>query len=59
MKEKYSLGSKLLSVFFALLSLLWVVPIFEVIINSFKSNNYVNLEPFALPNSESFMGHQN
>ena len=59
MKEKYSLGSKLLSVFFALLSLLWVVPIFEVIINSFKSNNYVNLEPFALPNSESFMGLQN
>ena len=58
-KEKYSLGSTLLTVFFAALSLVWVVPIFEVVNNSFKSNNYVNLDPFALPNAESFMGFDN
>ena len=57
--EQYSLGSKILSCFFALLSLAWVMPIFEVVINSFKSNNYVNLEPFALPHAESFVGWAN
>ena len=58
-KEKYSLGSTLLTVFFTLLSLVWVIPIFEVVNNSFKSNNFVNLDPFALPNAESFMGFDN
>ena len=58
-KETYSLGSTLLTVFFTALSLVWVVPIFEVLNNSFKSNNYVNLDPFALPNAESFMGWDN
>ena len=38
---------------------MWVIPIFEVVNNSFKSNNYVNLDPFALPNAESFMGFEN
>ena len=58
-KEKYSVGSTILTIFFALLSLVWVIPIFEVVNNSFKSNNYVNLDPFALPNAESFMGFEN
>ena len=52
-KEKYSVGSTILTIFFALLSLVWVIPIFEVVNNSFKSNNYVNLDPFALPLSFS------
>ena len=58
-KEKYSLGSTLLSVFFAALSLVWIFPIVCVVVNSFKSNNFVNLEPFALPSAESFMGWDN
>ena len=60
MKQKqYTLGSTILTCFFALLCLAWVMPIFEVIINSFKANTFVNLEPFALPNSESFVGFAN
>ena len=59
MKEKTSLGSKILSLVFAVLSVFWLVPIFLTLINSFKSNNYVNLEAFALPNSESFVGWAN
>ena len=58
-KSQYSTGSKVLTVFFVLLCLAWVIPIFEVLINSFKSNSYVNLNPFALPNSESFVGFAN
>ena len=58
-KEKYTPGSKVLTVFFIALCLVWVMPVIEVLINSFKSNNYVNLEPFALPTEESFVGLAN
>jgi len=58
-KIRYSKGSLFLTLFFALLCVLWLVPIFEVLNNSFKSNNYVNLDAFALPNAESFVGWAN
>ena len=57
--EKYSKGSLVLSGFFVLLCLFWLFPIFEVVINSFKENAFVNLEPFALPSAESFVGMAN
>ena len=62
MKKKsnqYTLGSKILTWFFAVLCLIWVIPVFEVLINSFKGNTFVSLEPFALPNAESFAGFDN
>ena len=59
MKEKTSMGSKILSLCFACLSVFWLIPIFLTLINSFKSNNFVNLEAFALPNAESFVGMAN
>ncbi len=58
-KEKYTIGSKILTVFFTVLCLVWVFPVFEVVINSFKTNNAVNLDAFALPNSETFTGFAN
>lgn len=58
-KSQYSTGSKVLTVFFALLCLVWVMPIFEVLINSFKENTFVSLEPFALPTAQSFAGFVN
>ena len=58
-KKKYSLGSKILTAFFTVLCLIWVFPILEVVINSFKSNNFINLDAFALPNAESFVGWAN
>lgn len=57
--EQYTRLSRALTVFFALLSIAWLIPIFEVVINSFKENAFVNLNPFALPNSESFVGFAN
>ena len=62
MKKKtnqYTFGSKILTWFFAALCLVWVIPVFEVLINSFKGNTFVSLEPFALPNAESFAGFDN
>ena len=59
MKQKYSLGSKLLTLFFIVLCLIWVFPIFQVVTNSFKSNNFINIDAFAMPNEESFVGWDN
>ena len=58
-QQHYSPGSRVLTVFFVVLCLAWLIPIFEVLINSFKTNAYVNLDPFALPSSESFVGFTN
>ena len=58
-QQTYSTLSKVMTCIFAVLSILWLVPIFAVLINSFKSNSYVNLDPFALPNAESFVGLDN
>ena len=58
-KNQYTPLSKVLTCFFILLSLVWLVPVFEVLMNSFKLNTFVNLEPFVLPNAESFAGFAN
>ena len=54
--SQYTTLSKIMTVFFCVLCLFWIMPVVEVLINSFKSNNAVNLNPFALPNSETFTG---
>ena len=63
MKKKklsgYSAGSTILTIFFTVLCLVWVMPIFEVLMNSLKANTFVNLEPFKLPTAESFVGFAN
>ena len=57
--KQYTPISKVLTVVFAALSIVWLFPIFEVVINSFKENSFVNLNPFALPNEESYVGFAN
>lgn len=59
MKGKRTFGNKMLTVVFAVISVIYVVPIFEVLINSFKQNSYVNTDTFALPNADSFVGWNN
>ena len=58
-QQPYSPGRRILTDFFVVLCLVWLIPIFAVLINSFKANAYVNLDPFALPSSESFVGFTN
>ena len=59
MAEKRSFGNKLATVIFSLVSVVYLIPIFEVLMNSFKANSFVNTDTFALPNSESFVGFAN
>lgn len=59
MKTKTSLRSKMLTIIFSIISIVYLIPIFEVLINSFKENSYVNTDTFALPNADSFVGWAN
>lgn len=59
MNERRSFGNKMLTIIFSIISIFYVFPIFAVLINSLKENAFVNTDPFALPNAESFMGLQN
>lgn len=42
-----------------LISIVFIAPILLVLMNSFKGKLYVSNEPFALPDSESFVGFDN
>lgn len=53
------LGRNITSVFFVILSLAYVFPVFMVLLNSFKLNTFVKTDTFALPNAESFAGWAN
>ena len=57
--KQYSLGSMILTAVFTVITLIWVIPIFQVVTNSFKTNNAINLDVFALPNGETFTGWGN
>ena len=59
MKKKATLAGRIATVFFVILCLVWVFPVLEVVINSFKSNNAINLDAFALPTAETFVGWAN
>jgi raffinose/stachyose/melibiose transport system permease protein len=59
MKTKKSVGSILVTCLFTVICIIYVMPIVEVAINSFKANSYVNTDTFALPNAESFVGWAN
>ncbi len=48
-----------LTIFFSLLSLVYVFPVFMVLVNSFKQNTFVKTETFAMPTAESWAGFGN
>lgn len=48
-----------LTILFAVISIIYILPIVTVLINSFKANAYINTETFALPTEESYVGFDN
>ena len=59
MKKKSNIGGIILTVAFCLVCLLWIMPIVQVAINSFKTNAGINLDVFGLPMGEAFAGIKN
>lgn len=49
----------IITVILSVLAVLFMVPMFLVLLNSFKSKFYISSEPFALPNAETFVGFEN
>lgn len=49
----------LATLFFTLVSIVFIAPIFIVLINSMKSKTFINLETFKLPTEESYVGLEN
>ena len=58
-KKKSNIGSTILTVLFAIVCVVYILPIILVLINSFKSNSVINTDTFALPNGDSFVGLDN
>lgn len=52
-------SKRILTFTFTVIAIFYVLPIMLVLINSLKSNSYVNMETFALPNAKSFVGLDN
>lgn len=48
-----------LTLFFSILSVVYLLPIIIVLYNSFKSKVWINKKPFALPNEKSFVEFTN
>lgn len=58
-KRKSALSHALVYIVLILLSAVFLAPIFIVFYNSFKSRLFITSEPFALPDSETFVGLEN
>ncbi|WP_033491749.1 carbohydrate ABC transporter permease, partial [Bifidobacterium coryneforme] len=51
--------SKLWTLFFTLVSLLWIFPIILVVANSFKNKAYISRNAFSIPTGKTFVGLEN
>ena len=58
-KEKPTLTGILATLFFTIISIIFVSPIIIVIINSLKAKTFISLETFELPNEHSYIGLDN
>ena len=59
MAKRNSRGKAVLSAFFAVICVVYVIPVFMVLMNSFKFNTFVKTDTFAWPSGEMFAGWEN
>lgn len=52
-------GKTLLTVLLSVVSIIYVLPVFAVVLNSFKLNTFVKTDTFALPTGEMWAGFDN
>lgn len=58
-KNKNTPGKIFLTVFLSIVSVVYVMPILIILINSFKSKTAISASPFSFPNADSFYGFKN
>ena len=59
LKKKSKAASTSLTVVFSILSVVYILPILVVLMNSFKENSFVKTETFKFPTAESFVAWAN
>ncbi len=59
MTKRNSRSKTVLSAFFAVICVVYVIPVFMVLLNSFKINTFVKTNTFAWPSGEMFAGWNN
>lgn len=59
LNAKTSVGKTALTLLFGVLSVVYIFPIVIVFYNSFKTNDAINAETFALPKADTFVGFEN
>ena len=59
MAKREERGKMVLTIIFTVICIAYIMPILIVLMNSFKSNAAVNMETFAFPDANSFVGFQN
>jgi len=59
MKERSRLFNVIGFVAVLLIALLWLVPLFLILMNSFKGNLFISQTPFAFPNSDTYSAATN
>lgn len=59
MKAKQKTADIIIYIILTILAVVFLVPIFLVIMNSFKNKLYINTTPFQLPNADSFVAFKN
>ena len=52
-------NNRVKSIVFTVLSVLWIIPLVIALINSFKTNDAINVSIFSFPNSDSFSAGEN
>ena len=57
--SKQKFGKTILTIVMTIISIIYVLPVLSVVVNSFKLNTFVKTDTFALPNAESFAGFAN
>ena len=58
-KKKRDIGGTVITVLFAIVCFVYVIPIIEVFLNAFKEKSAIDTAAFALPNKETFVGFDN
>ncbi len=52
-------AKRFLTIFFTCISIVWILPLFIVLMNSFKENTYVKTATFSWPTGDMFVGWAN
>lgn len=57
--DAVKVGPRVTFAFLALLSLLWIIPLVFILVNSFKGKFFISESPFSLPSGDTFVGAEN